>query len=89
MVQHDVGGHSKAPSTPSLGQREMDLGRQHIREVVEREGCLVRNDSGLLRPEPSGDQVLVLARREMNEPIDAPTDPQGLSAVQVVDEKLG
>lgn len=86
MVQNHVGRHAKAPATPDPGQGEMDLSWQHIRQLVEREGGLVGHDAGPLRPEPGGDQLLVLARGEMDEPVDAPTHTKGLAAVHVVDE---
>lgn len=39
-VEHDPGVNAKPPP-PSVGQREMHLGRQHIGESVERQRSLV------------------------------------------------
>ena len=66
----------------------MHVRGQGIRQPMERERSLVRDDSLLLRPEPGGDQFLVLARGEVHEPVDAPVDAQGLSAADVVHEEL-
>ena len=70
VVEHDAGWHAEAPPSPGLGQREVDLRRQHVGEPVQRQRGLVRDHPGLLGPEPGGDQLLVLARREVDEPVD-------------------
>jgi hypothetical protein len=50
---------------------------------VERERRLVREDAGLLGPEPEHDEILVLAGREVNEPVHTPPYA-GHSAVLLV-----
>jgi hypothetical protein len=61
---------------------------QHVREVVQHESGLVGEDAGLLRPEPDGDEVLLLARGEVLETVDASPDAENLCAAQVFDEQL-
>lgn len=41
VVQHDVGRHAEASTAPRLGKREMNLRRQYIGQIVERERRLV------------------------------------------------
>jgi len=49
----------------------MELRGQYVGEVMERERRLVREHTGLLRPEPGHDEILMLADWEVNEAIDA------------------
>lgn len=88
-MQHDISGHAKAPTTPGFWQREVDAGWQHIGEAVERERGLVRHHTAQLGPQPCGDELLVLACREMNEAVDTAAYADGLARVEVVHEELG
>ena len=49
----------------------MDLRGEGVREVVEGERGLVREDALLLRLEPDRREVFVLARRKVNQAIHA------------------
>ncbi len=87
-MEHDVRRHPEASPPPCAGQREMHVSGQGVRQLVERERRLVRYDSLPLRPEPGGDQFLVLARGEVHEPVDPTAKSQGLPAVDVVHQEL-
>ena len=53
----------------------MPIGGQHVRQVVEEKRRLVAEHAKLLRPEPKGNEILVVTRREMGQAQDAPADP--------------
>lgn len=83
MAQHDVVGDRETAPSPCNLQREMDACRECIRQSVKRERALVRDDTGQLGPQPGGDELLMLACREMNHPIDASPHPDDLPGVDV------
>jgi hypothetical protein len=62
----------------------MDLRGQRVGQVMERERRLVREHAGLLCPEPSYDEILMLAGREVNEAVDAPSHSHDPSVVEVL-----
>lgn len=88
VVQYHVGRHPKAAMAPGAREREMDVGRQHVGQPVERERRLVREHAGTLRPEPGDDQLFVLAHREVGQAVDAAPDTSELPGAGVMDEEL-
>jgi hypothetical protein len=66
----------------------VDARAQHVRETVERERRLVGDHARALRPEPGDDQLLVLARGVMHEPVQAPLHAEEVARAEVVDEEL-
>jgi hypothetical protein len=66
----------------------MHVHRERVREPVQGESGLVRDHANSLGPEPSGDQLLVLARGEVDEPVGASAHAAGLARVDVVDQEL-
>ena len=71
VVEDDACRHAEATLPPGVREGQMKLGGEHVRELVEREGGLVREHAGSLRPEPDGDELLVLAVREVDQTVDA------------------
>lgn len=67
----------------------MDVYREHVREPVEGERGLVRDDSGPLGPEPRGDQLLVLSRGEVDEPVDSSPRSRDATGAEVLEQQLG
>jgi hypothetical protein len=67
----------------------MKLGGQSIREPVEHERGLMREDAHPLGPKPCANELLVLARREVHQAVDASTDANGAPTRNVVHQKLG
>jgi hypothetical protein len=51
---------------------------------MQCERRLVREDSGLIGPEPEHDKIFMIARRKVNEAIDAPTHMLDLPVRQVL-----
>ena len=49
----------------------------------------MRNDARLLRPEPRGDQIFVLASWEVNQAVDAAPRAGHSASVGVLPEKVG
>src|SRR3954470_8538359 len=83
---------SKAPISPGCRYREMGSGGKYVREVVQQEGGLMREDADVLGPEPDGDEILLLARREVLEAVDPSPDAEDLPAAfsrKVVGWSLG
>jgi hypothetical protein len=70
-MEKDVRRNAKAPLGPVLGERHVRLARQDVGELVEHERGLVREDAGLLRPEPERRQVLVLSGGEVDDAVDS------------------
>ena len=71
VMKEDSLRHPETPLRPIGRQRQIHLSRERVREVVEHEGGLVREDPLLLRPEPEGRKVLVLASGKMYDSVDA------------------
>ena len=88
MVEHDTLGHAQPPPPLTAREREVNLCRQDIGELVERERRVVREDADPIGPQPDRDEILVLSGGEVDEAIDAPADTTGTTAVEVVKEKL-
>ncbi len=66
----------------------MHVCRKRVRESVEGQGRLVRNDAYQRGPEPYGDQFLMLAGREVGEPVDAPTYSNDSACPHVLEQEL-
>ncbi len=88
MVEHDIGRHPEAAAPPVARKGQMHVHRERVREPVEGERGLVRDHASSLGPEPSGDQLLVLARGEVDEPVGTSAHAEGLARVDVVDHEL-
>jgi hypothetical protein len=71
VVQYYVGRYTETALAPRGGEREVNMRRQYVGELVKGERGLVRDNAHLLGPKPRGDQLFVLDRWEMNEPVDA------------------
>jgi hypothetical protein len=88
VVEDGVGWHPEPATPPRERQGEVKVRREDIRESVERERGLVRDHARLLGPEPCRHQLFVVGRREVDEAIDAATDPRHAAAMDVVEQKL-
>jgi hypothetical protein len=88
IVERDAIRDSKAAISPGYRYREMGSRGEHVGEVVQHESGFMREDAGLLGPEPDGNEILLLARGEVLEAIDASPDAEDLPAAQVLDEQL-
>lgn len=55
---------------------------------MEREGRLVRKDAGSLGPEPHNGELLMLTRREVDEPVDPATYARNAAAADVLEKEL-
>jgi hypothetical protein len=66
----------------------VDAGGKRVREVMQREGRLVRNDALAVRPESGDGQLFVLTHREVNEPVHPPQGPREAPRVKVVRHQL-
>ena len=66
----------------------MHVRRERIREPVEGQRGLVRDDAGPLGPQPCGDQLLVLARREVDEPVYSSTRSRHATRADVLQQQL-
>ncbi len=55
---------------------------------MERKGCLMREDSDLIGPEPEDDEVLVLTSWEVDEAVDTSPHAGYLSVFEVLAKEL-
>ena len=88
-MKDDTIGHAQPSRVPRGRKRQVNTRGKEVREVVEGEGRFVRQNSSSIGPEPDFDEVLLLARREVDHAVDtAPhaTDPAGS---QVPVQELG
>ena len=88
MMQNDPFRDAEASRAPYRRQRQMDVRRQRIRKLVKRQRRPVQDVARALGPEPPGDEVFVLTRGEVDEPIESAMQTDGASAAHVVDEEL-
>src|SRR6266446_8812469 len=88
VVQHDTVWNLKSAPPPLCRDRQVRSRRQYVGELVEHERGLVREDPCSVGPEPERDQVLLLTRREMLEPVHSPPDANDLAAVEVLHQQL-
>ena len=88
VVQDDAVGHPQSPPTPLVGEREVDLRRQHLRQIMQSECRLVGKNAFPLRPKPYDGQVLVVARGKMHEAVDASASSEHTPGREMVGEKL-
>ena len=88
MVQHDIRGHAKASTAPVTRKGKVHVRWQRIRQPVQSERGLVRHYAGPLGPQPNRDQLLVLARGEVHEPVDATKHANDAPDTDVVHEQL-
>ena len=88
-MKHDILGHTEAARSPRVGEGQVHLSRQSVREPVVCDSRLMREHSCLFGPEPHGHEVLVLARRKVHEAVDASTHTKYALACHVVHEELG
>jgi len=86
-VDRDSCGHAQSPMAPGFGQGQVNLRRQQVREAVQGQGCMVRDDARPLRPEPDRDEIFVFTRRVVDQPIDAPANAGDPALVNVVREE--
>ena len=56
---------------------------------MQGERGLVRDNARPLGPEPGGDQLLMLARGELDEPVDPPPRSGDPAGADVLQEQLG
>jgi hypothetical protein len=71
VVENDSGGDAKPTTAPARRQRQMNLPREHVGQVMERQGRLVREHARLLTPQPEDNEILVVTGRKMDKAIDA------------------
>lgn len=88
VVERQPFGQAEAAPLPRARNGKMELSGHCIGESMERERGLVREDPGLLRPEPLAHERRVLSSWKVNEPVDAATDANGAPAREVVNEQL-
>jgi hypothetical protein len=53
---------------------------------VERESGLMREHTGLLRPQPGDDEIFMLARRKVHKSVDPATNSNRVPSVEMVHE---
>ena len=87
-MQHDTFRNLKSAPAPLCREGQVSPRRQHIGEFVEHQRSLVREDPCPVGPQPEGDQVPLLTRREMLEPVHTPPDAGDLAAVEVLYQQL-
>ena len=61
-----IGWYAETPVDPGARQREVDARWKDVRKPVQQECTLVRDHSGLFRPEPCHGQMFVFAGGEVN-----------------------
>ena len=66
----------------------MYVTRQSVAEVVEEERGLVAEDALTLRPKPEDHEVLLVARREVGQPVEPASGPGDPALAQMVLEEL-
>jgi hypothetical protein len=64
------------------------LAGQKIGKAMQREGGVVRNYSDSVRPKPRSRQLFVLARREMDEPIDTPAGSNDPASSNMLEQQV-
>ena len=80
-------GH-RGEITPRTGYAEMRSIRDHVAELEQIERTFVRNDGGLLaESEPGGENVFARGRRVLAVTIEAATDAEESSALDMVGEQ--
>ena len=89
VVHDDALRHAQSASTPRVRESEVDLRGQRVRELVQSERSVVRKDAGLLGPQPDHSQVLMVARGEVDKPIDPTTDTKHPTGAEVMRDQLG
>jgi hypothetical protein len=88
-MKNDAFGHAEAPTMPRNRESDVHLRWESVGQVVQAKRGLMREHSGLFRPEPDDGQVFPLAGREVDEPIDAATHPPHTAALEVLLKELG
>lgn len=88
MMEHDAGRDSEPTTPPGSRQCKVDVRWKYVRKPMERQRGLVRDHTGSFRPEPCDDQILVLTRREVDEPVDSSTPPHDPACADVLEEEL-
>jgi hypothetical protein len=73
---------------PPRREREVKLRGQDIGQAVKRERRLVREHAGPLGPEPHDGQLFVLARGEVDQPVDASSDAGDAATADVLQQQL-
>jgi hypothetical protein len=66
----------------------MDMRREDVREPVERQRGLMRDETDLIGPEPGDDQFFVAARWEVDQPVDASASPGDPTRAVVLEQQL-
>jgi hypothetical protein len=66
----------------------MNMGGQGVRKPMQGKRGLVGNDTCPFGPEPGGDQILMLARREVDQPVDSAACTKRPPDVNVVNQEL-
>jgi hypothetical protein len=89
VVKDQPWGRTQASGSPGRRHGQVMLGRQRIRELVQRERRGVAEDALLLAPEPERHQVFVLERgRELREAEDAAPGPIDAGGPQIELQEL-
>ena len=89
VVKYDPGRDPQSTVSPGLRQGQMHFRGARIRKFVKGQRSLVRNHASLIRPQPCGYQILVLARGEVDEPVNTPACPRDPPSADVLYQKLG
>jgi len=87
-VQHQTSGNPQPALPPRSGERQMQVGREVVGEFQQDERGLVREDADPLRPEPGGNEVFVLTRGEVDQPVDASPHADHAPCAHVLEEEL-
>ncbi len=89
VMEHDTGGDPKPPPPPGHGEGQVHVRRQDIGKAHQEEPSLMREHPSLPGPKPGRDQLLVLARREVDEPVDAAMGTDDAAGVGVFPKQMG
>lgn len=64
-------GDAKSSARPRARDRHVLFGRKRVGQLMECQGCLVTEHADPARPEPSNDEILMIAGRVVGQPEDS------------------
>src|SRR5687768_5334915 len=87
-MKHDVRRNDSSARALFGRNRDVNAQRQDVGQIQQREGGLVRENPGLLRPEPDDRQIFMVSWRKLGQSVDPALRASDATAVQVVIQEL-
>jgi len=86
-MEYEAIRYSKSTLSPLSRKGNVDLSGEHVGELVEEEGSLMRYDSSAFRPKPRDNEFFALRKRIVNQTVNTTSYARDAARVFMMSEQ--